>query len=91
MLVQIGMIFFVYYAFIRVLCPLMQMEDAQEWLDIFNTEVSSFFLLSARKVSVLILVGNGSGGITEGHVIGVVSSSGSVLFEDELSDIFPCT
>ncbi|KAL5473442.1 hypothetical protein EMCRGX_G027927 [Ephydatia muelleri] len=32
---------------------------------------------------------NGMGGISEGHLIGVVPSSGSVLFENELSDIFP--
>ena len=57
----------------------------------FQYRSEFFFNCLPRKASVLILVGNGMGGISEGHLIGVVPSSGSVLFENELSDIFPCT
>ena len=30
------------------------------------------------------------GGVTEGHLIGTVLTTGSVIFDDKLSDIFPC-
>ena len=36
-------------------------------------------------------IGNAGGVVEEGHLIGILQSTGLVIFEDKLSDIFPCT